>query len=630
MKNNFTALRKNWHILVLVTLVAMFLVTGTVLLTGCDANGNDTTNTNDPPPDNGNNDPNDPPPANGDNDPPAQNDGGDVSNPPTPPENLVGFPVLNIDNIGGRPLQEHGSFNRTDWRDVNVTVSNAPADSILNNVAAQMRGRGNSSWNADKRSFRLRFNHANVTMPGADHVARDWTFIANHRDYSLMRHYSAYHLAGLLDGYNTTPFTQFTHVYFNGAYQGVYMISIHVPEPVNHGTGRISATRNPTPALSEFIIEYQLRYRLTREPHLVEGQDWFTLRDNRSYRIRYGGTSTAHHNYVRDFIRRVDNAFMARDMNTLRQLVCMDSFVDFYVLQELFRDSDSARASIFMQILGTGENRRLYMGPAWDFDHAAAGSSWSSSSHPYHILLPNGIPEDRQGFTGNPRPGAYRCDWSYSLLQVPEFREAVAARLIEVRDNYLPQTTAHLLHMADFYRADFARNFQRWNILGGPVNQTPWIMQSIMTHRGQVEWLAGWLTIRMDYLVGYYNNHSPYFNIGNSSISDITASVGTDVTLFDFELTAENLPSHITSVRFDRYEVVRINPNGTNFTLRRGNLNGSQNDRINFTINNAQLGNSGTHRLIVHYTVQYRFSNACPGYTVSLDQPFGDIVLTVN
>ncbi|MCL2212704.1 MAG: CotH kinase family protein, partial [Oscillospiraceae bacterium] len=563
-----------------------------------------------------------------------------------PQENFATLPVVRVNNTIGAPIRQspldrhnhNTSFNRTDWINVSVTVSNAPANSILNNVQARFRGRGNSSWMASKRSFRLRFDNGNVTMPFADHSARDWTFIANHRDKSLMRNYSAYHLASMLDGLNVSPYAQFAHVYFNGVYQGVYMISIHVPEPVHHGTGRVQTTRNPNPALSEFIIEYQLRYRLLPRTHmgerlnedLIEGEDWFTLHGNRSYRIRYGGTTPAHNQYVESFIWRVDNAIMGRNMATLRNIVCIDSFVDFYVMQELFRDADTARASIFMQIIGTGANRRLVMGPVWDFDHAAGGSVLLLPSHPYHVFVTNGTPVDTQGTSLNPRPGTYYCPWFRSLMLIPEFRAMVSARFIQVRDQFLPQTTAHLLGLRNQFSACFNRNFSHWNITPSqnwacnpPV--ISWNIHNSIGHRGQVEWLSGWLTIRAAYLAGYYNNQSPYF-APVSHTSAMTVNRGATANIFNIDLRAGSLPSHIRSLGFNSYRIVRVNANGSETQVRSGNIS-PIGGRITFSQANAQ--NTSTYRLIVYYTVDYRFSAHCPGYIIRLNQPF-DVALTVN
>ena len=593
-------IKAKWHLLLILTVGVIMLlvgVVGSIMLGNNGSSVNDSLNTNDPSTENDNDDKN-------------------ISDPsPQPPqmgeEKFDGFPVINVANIGGVPLQQNNAFNRTDWRNVSVTITNTTEEFAMDNVTAQLRGRGNSSWNAPKRPFRLRFDHENVAMPGADHVARDWTFITNHADFSLLRNTSAYYLGSLLGG-TQTPYSQFAHVYFNGEYQGVYKISVHVPEPVPGATGRAQTVRNPNPELSEYILEHQLLYRLTREAHLQYGRDWITI-NGRHYRIRYGGTTPAHVEYLREFMQFVDDSIMERAPR-LFNVICKDSLIDFFIVRELFRDHDAGRASMFMQIQGTGFDRRVTLGPLWDFDHTAGATTFQLQGHPYYVWLPN----------GNPYTGRYPSEWFQSLILIPEFREAFAARMKEVNDTYLPQMVDMLWQTFHDYEDEFARNFQRWHVFGTRILGTYREKQAITTHRGQVEWLVNWLTIRADWLSGYYNNYSPYFDVNINRFSDAQVTQGSRILFIDMELSRGTLPSHVSNLSLTGYSIYRIHPNGSQTLVTQGRFPTGEGGHVTLLLQQATARDAGTYRVVANYTLTYG------RHTLNLTQPFGDITLGVN
>ena len=141
------------------------------------------------------------------------------------------FPTLHI--IMYEELHRH------EWRNATASVTGENWRFNFEPESISIRGRGNSTWNlVDKRPFRIRFDEPRE-MLSSGHRARNWTLISNHNDFSLMRNYSVYFFAGLLDGMNVAPWAQFVHVYFNGEYKGVYMMSIQKSEMAY---GRVNLT----------------------------------------------------------------------------------------------------------------------------------------------------------------------------------------------------------------------------------------------------------------------------------------------------------------------------------------------------------------------------------------------------
>ena len=390
------------------------------------------------------------------------------------------FPVMRI-------YTEIPAIDRNEWITATISISNTDEAFQMFNVHARIRGRGQSSWLYAKRPFRIRFNQP-ITMLDSGHAARDWTFIANHFDNSLMRNYSAYHMARMMDGMYTAPFARFIDVYFNGEYQGVYMLCIqhsYIAE------GQVNLTSDRDPTISEYLLELDARIRTET---LFEDFIWV---NTRSYEIRYptGNRLTIEHaRYIADFLYNIEVLLMMRD-EAVFNYIHIPSFVDFYIVRELYKEADTG-TSIFMQIRGQGDERRLEMGPVWDFDRSLginhSNKNWRNFE--YNITCPYGI------------DFAIGHHWFRFLMEMPTFFNAVTERWNEVKYNQIPQTIAHIRYMAETYQEDFERNFLRWPILGNPSAFQNQEVGQIDTFMGHVEQIIDFLERRTVWLDEYFNS----------------------------------------------------------------------------------------------------------------------------
>jgi len=398
------------------------------------------------------------------------------------------FPAVHI-------TTQHYAINRDDRIPGTISITNVDEEFALEQTPMRIRGRGNSSWNyMAKKPFRIRFDSP-VALLDAGHAARDWTFIANHSDKAMMRNYSAYFMASLMDGMPYAPFARFVDVYFNGEYQGVYMLCVQLNEIAD---GRINLTYNEDPALSEFLIE--LNRRVHYDPANIEGVHFLRMHGHgRYYYIRWptpqvpydNALSPAHVNYLRDYLDLVDDLITRRDPRVFNY-ICKDSFVDFYLVQEIFKNYDISSLSVWMQLSGQGQDRRLQKGPVWDFDIAAGNCYYQDRNNHRGGYGPTGI------WAG------YMNRWFRYLLQMPEFRMAVALRMEWVNENALPQTIARIEYMATTYQQSFERNFLRWPIMGVYIWPNPQVVVEIDTFMGQVEYLVDFLTTRAAWLSNYF------------------------------------------------------------------------------------------------------------------------------
>ena len=367
-------------------------------------------------------------------------------------------------------------------------VSDTPAWDF-DAVAVSVRGRGNTTWffGEEKRPLRIRFDTPRTVLDSA-YAHREWILLANHFDRSLLRNHGAFYLSGLLGGMPWTPFSRFVHLYINGEYYGVYELT----EERDIAPGRVDIAFDQDPAVSEYFFELNGHMVGWRAVEFEEGVDYFMVLD-RAYQLRWPTANmagSAHLQYVQDYVQRVSDAIRTHDWEAITQLVDLPSFVDFYIVQELFKNGDIAHFSVFLQIMGQGEERRLYMGPVWDFDQ--------SSGNTEYVESPVGRLVDRDNY------------WYNYLMQLPAFHELVVARWEEVKDTYIVQTIEHIRFMGEHYAQAFQLNFDRHPGIFGDIFEWNWVRfyatAAIDNFPGQVDFLVEFLTQRAvwmdDYLHG--------------------------------------------------------------------------------------------------------------------------------
>ena len=386
-----------------------------------------------------------------------------------------GFPILQIASS-----YDPFTVEREFWHDGSLSLTALTAEHSFRDVNVRLRGRGNSTWirGEDKRPLRFRFEEAR-TLFDSPYPHRDWILLANHFDLSLLRNYAAFYLAAQMGSMDFVPSSQFVHLYVNDEYMGVYQIV----DERDFGPGRMTLAFNPDPALSEFLFELDGHAFRGRDGE--EGIDFFVV-DERAYTIRFPGPNDhdGHLEYLRDFVEKVNQSIHSHDFEAISSAIDLQSFVDFYIVQELFKNIDVGNFSVFMQLRGQNENRKIYFGPVWDFDRSAGNTLyWAEPEHVFAAV--------------------YNV-WFREMLAVPEISALVSSRWNEITDGPIEKTIERLRFLADQYEEEFSRNFERHNVW---ENNPPWfddmlpeVNTSIVGFSSQAEYLINWLAARRAWL----------------------------------------------------------------------------------------------------------------------------------
>jgi len=350
-------------------------------------------------------------------------------------------------------------------------------------------------------------------MLDAGHISRNWLLVANQSDPSLLRNYAALHLGNQLDGMYWTPWARNIHLYVNAEYMGVYLLV----DRRDTGPGRLQLTSDADPAVSEYFLEMDWRLcersgeiedvtfvRVNSRPEGIANTEAYNRRSHDRdflWEFSYPGEdimTPEHVEYVRDFMTRAGQAIRSQDFEAISQIIDVASFVDYYIVYELFLSIDFGMSSMLTQIKGQGDERRLHLGPIWDFDLSAGNRRMTRT-------------------TGTVSSYHY---WFYNLMQVPEFYDALVRRWNTVARNAIEETIIHVGELAVTYQDAFERNFQRHPILGTEIwGSTPPEIVAIDSFIGNVEYLTNWLMTRAEYMDNWLGRESMLVTIHGNLIA---------------------------------------------------------------------------------------------------------------
>lgn len=422
------------------------------------------------------------------------------------PYSLDGVPSIQIFTEDGQ-----GITSRVESKNCTVTLSNTDEKYCFENLSAQVRGRGNSSWNYPKKSIRLKFD-SKRSMLGSPYSAKTWILISNYGDKSLLRNMIAYDMSERFSGLDYTVMHEFIDVYLDGEYYGLFMLT----DKIDVGEGRvdIDETIHTDPAKTAYIIEIGAANPDTPG---TKGMDCFsTERDpNRTYYINYPDTDDpaydpdVHLAYIEDYINQCLAALSEKNWEKICNLIDVDSFVDYYLLQELFLNKDAFWRSVHFYKEPGG---KLHAGPVWDFDQGV-GNANDLYGGGVHDVRPDTdfgyVNESHKKTAGSPWVACVST-WNRRLLRNEEFLSLLRTRLKETGP-----IIADVLKAAETddsnpnsyyarYNKAMNRNFLRWQIMGqGVWPNTPALVR-LKTVKEQIDYMREWIFERYDVLCEYY------------------------------------------------------------------------------------------------------------------------------
>lgn len=347
-----------------------------------------------------------------------------------------------------------------------LNVSEQDSSKILHEeMDMRIKLRGNSTLAADKKPFKIKFD-SKQSLFGLD-KAKDWVLLANYYDKSNIRNYLAYLMANKLDNLDFQPSSIFVDVYFNNEYIGLYLLC----EQIEGKPGRADVEdKMSADGINSFLLEaderakdeyagYQGRCYVTsggydfalKSPDADDYVEAHELSSSIDEEERKEANETLAQfvkdaNWLQQFLDKTSEAIYS--LKNYEDYIDVDSFIDFYLVQEFFKNVDVGSTSQFYTIDQTDEVVKLKAGPVWDFD-IACGIVDSSRGNYYEY----------EYYDLWMRRRDYFCN---ALFEDPLFYEKVSERYAEIREDVVLSIFDEMALALEILEKAQQRNIQRW------------------------------------------------------------------------------------------------------------------------------------------------------------------------
>lgn len=332
-----------------------------------------------------------------------------------------------------------------------------------------MKGRGNSTWGRPKKPYAIKFNKKKSLLSLPDD--KSWVLLANYFDPTLIRNNLAFYMGEEMTGLEWTPHYQYTDLMLNGQYKGIYQLG----EKVKISKKRVNVGDDG------FLIEIDARATQEEDARYFY-VDHITKPVNiKDPEVEYDDVD---YNYAKDYLTATDEVLFSDNFNDAEEgwqkYMDMDSFVDWYLIQEISKNNDGAFHSSCYMNLKRGE--KLKMGPLWDFDLAFGG-------YPTE-LWGNDVVNEVEGFY------IKNVSWFNRLFLDPAFVARVKVRFNEIyasRQMIFDYIDAQAVKLIDKVEEDN----RLWGTICDPSSDAATIKTEYQT---KVTALKEWISARLDWL----------------------------------------------------------------------------------------------------------------------------------
>lgn len=238
-----------------------------------------------------------------------------------------------------------------------------------------IRVHGNTSFYAEKKSYQFSLE-SDEEILGMSAQSK-WVLISEYVDSTFMKDAIMYRLS-MNTGDKYTPEFRYVNVYLNGQYEGLYLllqkididggnIDLNNLEVVNEVAGDRDMNQNNT---GGYLVELG-----TVEATQETPENLFVETPNRCMEVKAPVNITKdQHEYLTDLVNEAEQALYLPDGEKTKSGKTWSGYYDpeswarQYVLQEISANYDTEYSSEYFYV--KENERKLYGGPAWDFDRS--------------------------------------------------------------------------------------------------------------------------------------------------------------------------------------------------------------------------------------------------------------------
>ena len=365
-------------------------------------------------------------------------------------------------------------------------------------ISIEIRGSNSQSFPKKQYGFETQNydgSNNNVSLLGLP-SENDWILSAPYSDKTLIRNILAYKLSESLGNY--APRTKLCELVLNGDYAGVYVLT----EKIKRDNNRVDISNLKPDEITGDDLTGGYILKIDRSTG-ISCYGWNTEIKNIYIQHEYPNCDeiiSEQKSYIKNYINSFEDALFSYhftdSINGYRQFIDLNSFLDYFLVNETSKNIDAYRLSTYMYKDKDSKGGKLTFGPVWDYNLAFGNANYNDSYKTNELI-------------------ATDHTWWNRLLQDTTFNNALKERWSKIREDQFSNN--RILNMIDslVYLLDESqqRNFQKWDILENKIWPNYYVGNS---YENEISFLKSWIINRLNWLdnniPGDYKDYTPFLD----------------------------------------------------------------------------------------------------------------------
>ena len=284
------------------------------------------------------------------------------------------LPVLYINTENGTPITTKTEYlNGTYYLDAMgiegyEDIASAGAPQVL-----QIRGRGNATWNAEKKPYKIKLDKK-TSLLGMNR-SKHWALLPHMDDHqAYLKDEIGFEISRRV-GLEYTPSQRPIELAVNGDYLGIYFIceTVRVEDTRVNITSQDDEETDPEMITGGWLMEI--------DNYSDPNQIVFASRSGTNMRITPDSPekmSVEQQDYLRGLINQMDSLIFVTDKSSTawEELIDLDAIAKHYFVNECVDNTEAYSGSCFFY-KERGDDEMVYWGPVWDF--GSSNGRWENN-----------------------------------------------------------------------------------------------------------------------------------------------------------------------------------------------------------------------------------------------------------